>query len=143
MTRLFAVAALTLSFVLPFAVPASASTPAAHPRAYVLHPTGQPGKWGRSFRPGHFNVTSGPPAEVRRIRWIRYTSSGATGRGHLVACDVGCFGPHGRITFRLYRVRLNHHVRYFTRLHFDRVSPGIEHNWHWSWSAAEWQPQIP
>lgn len=147
MKKLIGIAVLALATLLPPAGTASATPTAASAHTYVIYPTGTPGKWGHSFRPGHFNVLAGgPQLVVRRIRWIRYARVQATGRGRLRGCDVGCFGPRGRITFRLYRARTSqrahtHHIRYFTRLHFNRVTRGIAHTWYWSWRALEWLPQ--
>ena len=147
-------AIVTTAVIVQSSGTALASTRAASPspnRTYVLYPWTF-GEWHRAYKPGGFWVNLGPDGpgggsgpqntRLRYIQWSAYSRYSAAGTGRLRVCQSssGVCHLYGRHKFHLYRMRSHGTLHYFTRLYFYVVPSGTAHSWHWSFRAAEWEP---
>jgi hypothetical protein len=103
LTALAGTAALALAGIL--STTAAVSAPVASHSQPKVQSEGMGGGWHRGawvIRPG--TITLGAEYQLVRIRWSSWTSSGAYGQGHLLACDafecergmenIHVFNPH-------------------------------------------------
>src|SRR5580692_6839106 len=99
--------------VIALVVPAGPAIAAPAERTPVMYTDGMGPPWGGPARRPH-DFALGADYGVDKLTWSRWTNSGASGHGHLVAC-AGAEGPcvRYRVGLTLSRVRMHRHTRYF------------------------------
>jgi hypothetical protein len=85
-------------------------------RTPVMYTQGMGPAWGGPARRPHA-FTLGADFGVSKMRWSRWTNSGAGGRGHLLGC-AGAQGPCVKYlaSVTLSRVKVHDHTRYFAAM---------------------------
>jgi hypothetical protein len=149
-TALAGAAALALTGIL--GTTAAAASPAASHSLPKVQTAGMTAGWhptnpGWRIRPGI--IYFGAMYEIKKISWSTWTSTGAYGRGRLVAC-AGAAGPCERATVNIHLWNVHSHSgpgRYFKDLkytgrykQFMHISDGV---WVWTSNASLMSLHLP